>query len=206
MRMLAAEKTLLEEIIGVLHEGRAVSSLSLDDEKERQLRGLGFLTIKPVMYVCNIGTQYEERFVECVKECAGRTGSEVAVISALTEQDLSGLGTDEAQSMREELAVEGGGVDVIIQAAYRTLGYISFFTTGEKETRAWAIPAGSTAPRAGRAIHTDFEKNFIRAEVITCAALLDAGSYTATRNAGVLRLEGKEYVVQDGDVVVFRGG
>ena len=201
-----AEKLLLEEAVGVLRAGRAVSSLSLADERERQLYGLGFLTIRPVLYVCNIGTHYEERFVEDVRACAGRTGSEVVVVSAFVEQELSGLDTDEAQRMRQEFTTESSGIDAIIQAAYATLGYISFFTTGEKETRAWAIPAGSTALRAGRAIHTDFEKNFIRAEVIECDALLAVGSYAAARDAGVLRLEGKEYIVQDGDVIVFRSG
>ena len=127
-------------------------------------------------------------------------------VSALTERELSALDPDEAKSMREELVIEGNGIDAIIRGAYRVLGYISFFTTGEKETRGWAIPASSTAPRAGRAIHTDFEKNFIRAEVVGCDTLLDAGSYAAARDAGLLRLEGKEYVVQDGDVIVFRTG
>lgn len=200
------EKTLLEEAVGVLQEGHMVSSLSLDDDKKRQLCRLGFLTIKPVIYICNIGTHYDEQFVEQVKKCANQAGSEVVIVSALTEQELSVLDADEAQSMRKELAVEGNGIDAIIQGAYRTLGYISFFTTGEKETRAWPIPAGSTAPHAGRAIHTDFEKNFIRAEVISYNDLLDAGSYAAARDTGTLRLEGKEYIVQDGDVVVFRVG
>ena len=201
-----SEKLLLDEVLGVLRGGRAVFSLSPDDEKQRRLSALGLLTVKPVMYVCNVGSHYEEQFVQQVKECAGRTGSEVTVVSALTERDLSVFDADEAQHMRRELAVEGDGIDAIIKTAYRTLGYISFFTTGEKETRAWAIPEGSTAPRAGRAIHTDFENNFIRAEVIGCNDLLSVGSYATARDQGLLRLEGKEYVVQDGDVVVFRSG
>ena len=202
----AAEKVLLEEALGALREGRMVASLSLDNEKLQQICRLGFLTIKPIMYVCNIGTHYDEQHVEQVRESAGRTGSEVITVSALTEQELSALNPSEAESMRKELTVVGGGLDAIIQAAYQTLGYISFFTTGEKETRAWAIPKDSAAPQAGRVIHTDFEKNFIRAEVIPCGALLEAGSYAAARDSGTLRLEGKEYVVQDGDVIMFRHG
>ena len=201
-----AEKSLLEEALAALQEGRMVSSLSLDEEKRQHLSQLGFLTIKPVLYVCNVGAHDDEQSVAEVRECAARTGSEVVTISAQTEQELSVLDPDEARQMREELAIAGGGLDAIIQAAYETLGYISFFTTGEKETRAWAIPKGSAAPRAGRVIHTDFEKNFIRAEVITCDELLAAGSYAAARDAGTLRLEGKDYVVQDGDVIVFRHG
>ena len=201
-----AEKELLQEVLSALQEGRIAASLSLSEEKKKQLRGLGLLTIKPIMYVCNIGGHDDERCVERVRECAGRTGSEVVTISALTEQELSTLDNEEAKQMRKELAVAGGGLDAIIQTAYKTLGYISFFTTGEKETRAWAIPASSTAPQAGGTIHTDFEKNFIRAEVITHDELLTAGSYATARDNGKLRLEGKDYLVQDGDVILFRHG
>ena len=201
-----AEKALIKEVMKALQEGRMVASLSQTEEKAKQLRQLGFLTSKPMMYICNIGEQYSEESVEQVRECAARTGSEVATIAALTEQELSTLDQQEAEQMREELAVTGGGLDAIIKAAYKTLGYITFFTTGEKETRAWSIPAGSTAPQAGGAIHTDFENNFIRAEVITYDTLLHAGSYQAARDNGALRLEGKEYIVQDGDVIVFRHG
>lgn len=201
-----AENTLLEEVLSVLRIGRLASSLSLEDDKQQQLNALGLLTIKPVMYVCNVGASYNERLVEQVKECADRTGSETVAICALTEQELSAFDASEAHQMRQELTLSSDGIDTIIQTAYRTLGYISFFTTGEDETRAWAIPSGSTAPQAGRVIHTDFEKNFIRAEVINCNTLLNAGSYAIARDTGSLRLEGKEYAVQDGDVIVFRSG
>lgn len=201
-----AEKGLLEEAMKALQEGRMAASLTPAEEKTKQLRQLGFLTIKPVMYVCNIGERYSEESVEQVRECAARTGSEVTTIVALTEQELSVLDPQEANSMRKELTVAGGGLDAIIQTAYRTLGYITFFTTGEKETRAWSIPAGSTAPQAGGVIHTDFESRFIRAEVIDCDTLITAGSYQTARDRGALRLEGKEYIVQDGDVIVFRHG
>ena len=201
-----AEKALLEEVVKMLQTGRMVASLSLTEDKTKQLCELGLLTVKPVMYVCNIGTHYDEKSVEQVQECATRTGSEVVTISALTEQELSVLDPQEAKDMRKELAVAGGGLDAIIQSAYKTLGYITFFTTGEKETRAWSIPAGSTAPQAGGVIHTDFEKNFIRAEVVMHDTLISAGSYASARDSGDLRLEGKEYIVQDGDVVVFRHG
>ena len=116
------------------------------------------------------------------------------------------MSAEEAQEMRKELIPTESGIDNVITAAYQTLGLISFFTTGEKETRAWTVPKGSSAPRAARAIHTDFEKNFIRAEVISCDDLIRAGSYTAARSAGILRVEGRTYTVQDGDVIIFRTG
>ena len=141
-----------------------------------------------------------------VQEHAKQTESAVISVSVLTEQELSQFNDAEAAEMREEIAVDGNGIDSIIRAAYQTLGLISFFTTGEKETRAWTVPEKSTAPRAARAIHTDFEKNFIRAEVIDCDTLLKSGSYADARTAGLLRLEGKEYIVQDGDVIIFRTG
>ena len=187
-------------------QGQAASSLSFSPKVVRQLSALGLLTIKPVLYVCNIGAHYDEAHVGAVREHASLSGSGVVAISALTERELSDLSVKEAASMRTELSLDGGSVDSIIETAYMMLGYISFFTTGEKETRAWTISKESSAPRAARAIHTDFEKNFIRAEVISCEDLLVAGSYAAARSAGLLRLEGKEYVVLDGDVIVFRIG
>lgn len=200
------EKDLLLQVRDTLRLGHPVTSLSLSEGERKQLRSFDLLTAKPMLYVCNIGTHYDERQVTEVRECAKRTGSEVVVIPALTEQELSVLEGEDARAMREELTMGGSGIDVIIQAAYRTLGCISFFTTGEKETRAWTVPEGSFAPRAARVIHSDFEKNFIRAEVIPCGDLLQAGSYAAARTAGILRLEGKDYIVQDGDVITFRVG
>ena len=159
-----------------------------------------------MLYVCNIGTRYDEQDVERVRAYAKKRGCSVAVVSVHTEQELTQMSAEEAQEMRKELIPTESGIDNVITAAYQTLGLISFFTTGEKETRAWTVPKGSSAPRAARAIHTDFEKNFIRAEVISCDDLIRAGSYTAARSAGILRVEGRTHTVQDGDVIIFRTG
>ena len=200
------EGELLRRVHACLARGDVPSSFSA--EERRFLSGLGFLTVKPVLYVCNGSAVSDGECVSRVREHAERrgSGSAVVVLSAHAEYELSELPEEDAVAMREGLSVGEDGVRAVIRAAYETLGLISFFTTGEKESRAWTVPAGSSAPRAARAIHTDFEKNFIRAEVISCDDLLAAGSYTAARSAGILRVEGKEYVVRDGDVVVFRVG
>lgn len=201
-----AEKDLLDRMLVALRQGHPASSLSLDEPERKTARMLGILTVKPLFYVCNIGAHYDERHVSQVKECAARTGSEVVAVSVLTEGELSGMHDQAARSVKKDLASGGGGLDSIIATAYSTLGRVSFFTTGEKETRAWTVPSGATAPRAAGAIHSDFEKNFIRAEVIPCDDLLRVGSYAKARAAGLLRSEGKRYVVLDGDVIIFRTG
>ena len=200
------EEALLRRAHTHISEGNAILSLSLRDSEYDQLRQLGVLTSKPMLYVCNIGTRYDEQDVERVRAYAKKRGCSVAVVSVHTEQELTQMSAEEAQEMRKELIPTESGIDNVITAAYQTLGLISFFTTGEKETRAWTVPKGSSAPRAARAIHTDFEKNFIRAEVISCDDLIRAGSYTAARSAGILRVEGRTYTVQDGDVIIFRTG
>ena len=200
------EEALLRRAHTHISEGNAILSLSLRDSEYDQLRQLGVLTSKPMLYVCNIGTRYDEQDVERVRAYAKKRGCSVAIVSVHTEQELTQMSAQEAQEMRKELIPTESGIDHVITAAYQTLGLISFFTTGEKETRAWTVPKRSSAPRAARAIHTDFEKNFIRAEVISCDDLIRAGSYTAARSAGILRVEGRTYTVQDGDVIIFRTG
>ena len=203
-----AERELLGRVHAHLARGDSARSLRLGAEENRRLSALGLLTVKPVLYVCNGSDRDDAEHVARVRDFVerNRAGCGVVTVSAHAEYELGELSGDDAAAMREELHVGEDGVRAIITAAYRVLGLISFFTTGEKESRAWTVPVGSTAPRAARAIHTDFEKNFIRAEVISCDDLLAAGSYAAARAAGILRVEGKEYVVRDGDVVVFRVG
>ena len=201
-----AEQGLLEKVVAPLREGRPVSSLGLGEGDDQYLKALGLLTVRPVMFVCNVGDGGGEEYVARVRECAARVGGEVVVVSAQTEREFSEVGVQEASEMRKEFLDGVDGIDAIIQSAYALLGCISFFTTGEKETRAWTTERGSAAPRAARAIHTDFEKNFIRAEVVSYERLVAARSYATARSAGDVRIEGKEYVVQDGDVVVFRVG
>ena len=202
----AVEKALLTKTLALLHGGKPAAALASDERTKKSLKALGLLTVRPMMYVCNVGETHDEEQVRHVREYAARTESEVITISAHIERDLSEVSPGEAAELRKELTEEKGSVETIIQAAYKTLGCISFLTTGEKETRAWMIEKGLTAPRAAGTIHTDFEKNFIRAEVIPYEQLIKAGSYAAARAAGELRLEGKDYVVRDGDVIVFRTG
>ena len=205
----ATEKALLEEVVGVLRQGRMASSLSLSADQRKYLHGIGLLTVKPVMYVCNIGTHYDERSVDVVRACAKRTGSVVVTVSVLSERDLS-VSDCERDTVRHEQPEEGvgggEGVGSVIRSAYQVLGRISFFTAGEREVRAWTIPEGFTAPQAGGVIHSDFEKRFIRVQVISFDSLVRAGSYASARNTGDLRTEGKDYLVQDGDVVEFMHG
>jgi ribosome-binding ATPase len=170
-------------------------------------RELSLLTAKPVLYAANVGEDElpdGNRYVDVVRELAEREGAEVVVISAQVEAELAELPTDERAEYLASLGLERSGLERLIEHAYALLGLLTFFTAGPKEARAWTVPAGSTAPRAAREIHTDFERGFIRAEVITYADYDALGSEAAAREAGRLRVEGKDYVVQDGDVIHFR--
>ena len=200
------EDGLLKRALEVLNTGELLSSMSLTDDEIQTLRGLGFLTQKKIMYICNVGEKYNKESVEEVKELAKKRNATVLCISINTEMELSQLEPTEANMIRQELLEDEDGIDVIIKNAYKTLSLISFFTTGEKETRAWTIPKDSTAPRAGRAIHSDFETKFIRAEIVSYEQLIESGSLVVAKEKGILRLEGKEYIVQDGDVITFRHG
>ena len=200
------EQRVLSRIHDFLKQGEPISSVPLDREEKKHLKGFGLLSMKPVLYICNVSEKHGEERVSQVREHAGKTGNEVVVVSVRTEQELSGFAPEDARTMREEMGTAGDGIDSIIQAAYRTLGCISFFTTGEKETRAWTVLKDSSAPEAAGVIHSDFEKTFIRAEVIAWEDLVKVGSYADARAAGFLRLEGKEYTVRDGDVIIFRTG
>jgi len=171
----------------------------------RVLSGLNLLTEKPIIYVFNASEeQVAARWQPdaALKEKIG-TAPWVAV-SAKIESELGELAPEERKEFLDSLKIEKGGLEQLITVGYKTLGLMTFFTTGEDETRAWTIPIGSSAPRAGRAIHSDFEEKFIRAEVIHWEKLLEAGSWSTAREQGILRTEGKEYIVQDGDVMEFK--
>lgn len=170
-------------------------------------RELSLLTAKPVLYAANVGEDDlpdGNRYVEVVREFAASEDAEVVVISAQVEAELAELPASERAEYLASLGLERSGLERLIEHAYALLGLLTFFTAGPKEARAWTVPAGSTAPRAAREIHTDFERGFIRAEVITYADYATLGSEAAARDAGRLRVEGKDYVVQDGDVIHFR--
>lgn len=163
------------------------------------------LTTKPVIYVFNVSEKQLQDHWQPDSALKEKIGSSAwAAISAKIESELGELADDEQKEFSAELGIQKNGLDQLIQTGYRTLDLITFFTTGEDETRAWTIPAGSAAPRAGRAIHSDFEERFIRAEVIQWEKLLNAGSWSKARELGRLRTEGKEYIVQNGDVMEFK--
>ena len=204
------EAEILERVRQALEAGRLANSLELAPEEIAILNGMHLLTAKPVLDVLNrkaggynLDEQNDERWQE-LKRFFGETGAEYVVVDAGTEHELKDLNEEEKLEFRREYGSQDAGVDELIRAAYRLLGLISYFTTGEDETRAWTIPRGATAPEAGTAIHTDFRDKFIRASVVSYEDLVNAGSLAAARDAGKLRTEGKEYIVKDGDVIEFR--
>ena len=180
------------------------------EEEEAAFAQLYLLTGKPVIYAANVseddladdgeGNQY----VAAVRKYAAEHGSEVFVICAQIEAEMAELDDEEKAEFLSDLGIETSGLDKLIRASYHTLGLMSFLTSGEDETRAWTIKIGTKAPQAAGKIHTDFERGFIKAEVVNYKDLLDAGSYARARDKGLIRIEGKEYVVQDGDVILFR--
>src|SRR3989344_6243679 len=206
---LVAERDVLRKLVPVLQSGKPARSVALTHEEKATAKGLHLLTMKPVLYVLNrksgtvnVDAEGGDRW-NALKQFLDSSGSQYVVVDAGVESDLSDVHDDERADFRRELGVANDGLDALIKAGYKLLDLISFFTTGEKETRAWTIRRGSTAPDAGAAIHTDFRDKFIRAEVIHWDKLLEAGSWSRARDKGVLRTEGKEYVVEDGDVMEF---
>jgi len=200
---------LLNRIYSALEEGLPARSVDYDDSLSDFVKNLYLLTTKPVIYVANVSeddalNSSENPLYEKVKEIGLRENAEVIMISAKLEAELLELEDDEKSLYMEELGMDETGLHKLIQAGYAILGLISFLTSGEPETRAWTIVKGSKAPQAAGKIHTDFEKGFIRAEVVSYDDLLEAGSLHAAKEKGILRLEGKDYVVKDGDVIHFR--
>lgn len=202
------EYELLKSIKECLENESPVSSLTLDDEQKKMIKGYCFLTEKPVIYVANISedavAEEDNDYVKSVRTYAEKHGSLVMKISAQIEEEIAQLDDDEKSVFIEELGLDEAGLDKLIRASYKTLGLISYFTAGEKETRAWTIVKGTKAPQAAGKIHTDFEKGFIRAEIVDYDVLLELGSFNAAKEKGKVRSEGKEYVIKDGDVVLFR--
>ena len=206
----AAEVALLKKMTEFLNEGKP-ARLALETEEDAKLaKGYFLLTTKPVIYACNIAEadiakpEDEIEYVRKVKEYAKTENANVLVICAKIEQELSELEDEEKQMFLEDLGLKQSGLERIIKVGYETLGEISYLTAGEKEVRAWTIVKGTKAPGAAGKIHTDFEKGFIKADVVSYDNLVAFGSYNAAREAGKVRSEGKEYVVQDGDVILFK--
>ena len=203
------ERDLLARVVAWLEEERPLREADFHGEEEKILRGYAFLTAKPLLVALNLP---EDRTADLGKDAAAfglgdiasRPGHDFVALSARIEQEIAALSPEDAALFRSDLGIEEPALDRLIRASYRLLGLISFFTVGEDECRAWSIPEGSTAREAAGAIHTDLARGFIRAEVVPWDRLLEAGSMAAAREHGWLRLEGKEYVVQDGDVVHVR--
>ncbi len=207
---LVAERDVLRKLVPVLQTGKPARTVALDEGEKLVAKGLHLLTMKPILYVLNrksgnvnVDAEQGERWRE-LKEFLDSSGAGYVFVDAGVENELSDVGNDERADFRRELGVVDDGIDALIKAGYALLDLISFLTTGEKESRAWTIPRGATAPEAGAAIHSDFRDKFIRAEVIAWDVLLAAGSWGKARERGLVRSEGKEYVMQDGDVVEFR--
>ncbi len=204
------ELALMERLKSHLEDNKPVRTLELTDDEKLFVDGLFLLTSKPVLYVANICEDdlmegnLETPLVKKVKEYAQKENSEVVTICARLEEELSTLEDEEKIEMLEEYGLKEPGLNKLIHASYKLLGLISFLTAGEKEVRAWTIVKGTKAPGAAGKIHSDMERGFIRAEIVSYDKLIQCGSETAAKEKGYYRLEGKDYVMQDGDVVVFR--
>jgi len=204
-----AEHALLVRLLPHLEAGKLANQLEISELEADLLKTLHLLTMKPFLYVCNkkngslnLDEQSDERWHELL-EFFDQTNSQYVIVDAGMEHELRDLSEDEKNDFRREYGAQDSGVANLIRACYTRLGLISYFTTGEKETRAWTVPEGSTGPKAAGAIHTDFEKKYIRAQVVTFADFVASGSLAKARELGKLRTEGKEYIVKDGDVIEF---
>lgn len=207
----AKELALLERLKEHLESGRPAKSMEAQDEDEQTLlRDCNLLTYKPVIYAANVaeedlaGDGASNAEVEKVRELAKAENSEVFVICAQIEQEISELEEDEKAMFLEDMGLSESGLEKLVKASYHILGLMSFLTAGEDETRAWTIKIGTKAPQAAGKIHSDFERGFIKAEVVNYKDLLEQGSLAAAREKGLVGIEGKEYVVRDGDVILFR--
>ena len=208
-KSLIATVNLLERINTALENNKPARSVEIDDEEEQKImKNLQLLTAKPVIYVANISEddvgKEDNDFVKQVKKHAESEGAKVIVLSAKIEEELTGLEPDEREIFKEELGIKESGLEKLVATSYDLLGLMSFLTAGEKEVRAWTIKKGTKAPQAAGKIHTDFEKGFIKAEVVSYNDLVEAGSFIKAKEKGKVRMEGKDYVVQDGDVMLFR--
>jgi len=204
------EKEVLQKLLPELEAEKLAQNSSLNDEEKEVLRSLHLLTMKRLMYVLNkkaggvnLDELNDERFQNLIK-FINDSGASYVIVDAGIEHELKDMEGEEKEMFRKELGANDNGIDALIKAGYDLLGLETYFTTGEVETRAWTIKKGSTAPVAGQAIHTDFKDKFIRAEVIAWDKLLESGSFASAREKGLLRIEGKEYIVKDGDVIEFR--
>lgn len=203
------EEPILIKIKEALENEKPARSVELSEDELRVIKGLHLLTIKPMLYVANVSEDEvadaeNNKYVQQVKEYAQAEGARVITICAKIEEEISELDNDEKAMFLQELGIEESGLDQLIRASYDLLGLATYFTAGVQEVRAWTFRKGMKAPQCAGIIHTDFERGFIRAETVSYDDLVEAGSMQAAKEAGKVRLEGKEYVVQDGDIMLFR--
>ncbi|WP_281738845.1 redox-regulated ATPase YchF [Acidaminococcus fermentans] len=205
----AARAALLQRISDALGEGIPVRRVEMTDDEKAGLKELDLLTSKPILYVANVAEEEAadwsgNAYVKTLEDYAAQENAQVIVISAKVEEEIAELPEDEAKEYLEMEGLTEAGLDRLIKAGFKLLGLQTFLTAGEMESRAWTIVQGSTAPQAAGKIHTDFEKGFIRAEIVSYDDLVKCGSKQAAKEKGLVRLEGKDYIMQDGDVVEFR--
>lgn len=207
-KVLSAEVGLLEALLAHLEEGKCARLLEVDTADEKALLdSFNLLTYKPVLYAMNVKEEdlaSGNDLVEKVQAYALDEGSEAFIVCAQIEQEIAELDEEEKLMFLEDLGISASGLDRLIAASYKLLGLISYLTAGPKEVRAWTITKGTKAPGAAGKIHSDFERGFIRAEIVAYKDLMEAGSYNGAKEKGQVRVEGKDYVVQDGDIILFR--
>ena len=202
-----AEEDIFKKIRTHLEDGRPARTLDLNDDEKEIVKDAFLLTMKPILYVANVSESdigKENDYVKKVKEYAKQENSEVVPLCVKIEEELSSLEGEEKQEMLEAMGLDESGLDKVIKASYDLLGLMSFLTAGKKEVRAWTIKKGTKAPQAAGKIHTDFERGFIKAEIVSYDDLVKLGSYQKAKEAGLIRLEGKDYVMQNGDIVEFK--
>ncbi|OKH27144.1 redox-regulated ATPase YchF [Chroogloeocystis siderophila] len=201
------EVSVLETLSAALNEGKSVRQINLTEEEAATIKGLGLLSGKPIIYAANVSEEdlaAGNEYVEQVRQIASQENAQVVIVSAQVEAELVELPEEDKAEFLSSLGVEEGGLKSLIRATYELLGLRTYFTSGPKETRAWTIHAGMSAPQAAGVIHSDFERGFIRAETVAYKDLVATGSMNAAKEKGLVRSEGKEYVVQEGDVMLFR--
>ena len=201
------ELEVLSLVKEALENGKSARSVNLTKEQKKILNSFFLLSSKPIIYVANVSEKdinSGNAYTQVVEKIASEENAQVITLCAKIEEEINELEEDEKELFKEELGIKDSGLDKLVKASYTLLGLMSFITAGEKEVRAWTIKIGSKAPQAAGKIHTDFEKGFIKAEVVSYNDLMEAGSYLSAREKGKVRIEGKDYVVQDGDIMLFR--
>ena len=203
------EIDVLEKIKAVLESGKSARTVELNDEEKELIKDVYLLTSKPILYIANVSeeqlaTSDNDRYVNEVREYAKTENAAVIPLCVKIEEELSSLDSEDKKEMLEAIGLEESGLDKVIKASYDLLGLMSFLTAGEPEVRAWTIKKGTKAPEAAGKIHSDIQRGFIKAEVVSYDDLVREGSMNAVKEKGLLRMEGKEYIMQDGDIVLFR--